>query len=64
MNQTPRPIKRPLRSTIHCSGCRAEIEIAPGELDDRMAICPSCKLPNPTPIYALLSGRHKPDAGT
>lgn len=57
MNQAPLPLKRPLVYTIHCSGCRAEIEIAPEALDDKLAVCPQCRLPNATPVYALLSGR-------
>lgn len=56
MNE-PLRIKRPLVYTIHCSGCRAEIEIAPAQLEDRLALCPQCRLPNPTPVFALLSGR-------
>ncbi|MCB9893287.1 MAG: hypothetical protein H6839_02435 [Planctomycetes bacterium] len=50
-------IRKPLRYVIHCSGCDAEIEICPDELNDRLAVCPSCNQPNPTPIHALLSGR-------
>lgn len=56
MNE-PLRIKRPLVYTIRCSGCRAEIQIAPAQLDDRLAQCADCGLPNPTPVYALLSGR-------
>jgi rRNA maturation endonuclease Nob1 len=58
-------IKKPLRYTLHCAGCKAEIEICPAELDDRLAVCPHCRMPNSTPIFALLSGRRKapePDA--
>ncbi|MBK9975159.1 MAG: hypothetical protein IPP14_10345 [Planctomycetes bacterium] len=54
--------RRPLRYVIRCSGCRGEMEIAPAELDQRLALCPHCNLPNPTPIWALLSGR-KPISG-
>jgi predicted nucleic acid-binding Zn ribbon protein len=54
-------IHQPLRYVIHCSGCGEEIEICPDELDDRLAVCPSCNQPNRTPIHALLSGRrHRP----
>lgn len=49
-------ISRPLRYTIACAGCRAEIQICPDELNERLAVCPSCKLPNRTPVYALLAG--------
>ena len=55
-------IHRPLRYVIHCRGCDEEIEICPTELDDRLAVCPHCNLPNATPIHALLSGRRgQPD---
>lgn len=47
---------RPLRYTISCAGCRADIRICPEELNERLAVCPSCKLPNRTPVYALLAG--------
>jgi hypothetical protein len=59
MSRPPLRIHRPLRYRIHCAGCRAEIEICPDELNDRLALCPRCRLPNPTPVYALLSGRRK-----
>ena len=55
----PLKIHRPLRYVIHCAGCSAEIEICPNELDDKLAVCEQCNLPNATPIYALLSGRQK-----
>jgi hypothetical protein len=55
----PLQIRKPLRYTLHCAGCKAEIEICPEELNDRMAVCPQCKMPNSTPIFALLSGRRK-----
>lgn len=48
------PVSRPLRYVIHCAGCDAEVEICPDELDDKIAACPECGLPNPTPIYGLL----------
>ncbi|MCA8935189.1 MAG: hypothetical protein KDB68_03210 [Planctomycetes bacterium] len=57
MNE-PRPITRiPLRYVIHCSGCGEEVEICPEELDDKLAVCPHCNMPNATPIYALLNGQ-------
>jgi hypothetical protein len=55
----PLPIKKPLRYTLHCAGCKAEIEICPDELNDRLAVCPKCRMPNSTPVFALLSGRRK-----
>lgn len=57
MTDSAKPIRPPLRYTISCSGCREPMEIAPASMDDRIALCPHCKMPNPTPIYALLSGR-------
>lgn len=54
--------RRPLRYVIRCSACRGEMEIAPAELDARLAVCPHCKLPNPTPVWALLSGRKPPSS--
>lgn len=57
MNDTPSAPRRVLRYTISCIGCRGEIEIAPAELDQRLAVCPHCRMANPTPIHALLSGR-------
>jgi hypothetical protein len=50
-------IHKPLSYVIHCAGCGEEIEICPSELDDRLAVCPHCNLPNATPIYGLLRGR-------
>lgn len=55
---TPRPAKRLLQYTIRCAGCRAEVEMCPEQLSSKIAVCPECGLPNATPIYALLSGRH------
>ncbi|MBE7490955.1 MAG: hypothetical protein HS108_04260 [Planctomycetes bacterium] len=52
-------LRRPLRYTIRCHGCRAELEIAPEELDQRLAVCGRCGQANPTPVYALLSGRRQ-----
>lgn len=59
MSNPPPRISRPLRYTILCSGCGAEVQICPDELNDRLAVCPHCKLPNPTPVFALLSGRRR-----
>ncbi len=59
MSHPPLRIARPLSYTIACAGCRAEMQICPQELDSRIALCPKCNLPNPTPVYALLSGRRK-----
>ncbi len=57
---TPRlPASKPLRYVIRCAGCAHELEICPTELDDRIAICPECEMPNPTPIFGLLQGRDK-----
>lgn len=59
----PRPLgKRPLQYVIRCAGCNGEVAIAPAELENRMAVCPHCGLPQPTPVFALLSGR-KPATG-
>ena len=52
-------VARPLRYVIACAGCKAEIEICPEELDSRIAVCGKCNLPNPTPVFALLSGRRR-----
>lgn len=54
MSKTP---ERSLRYVIRCAGCHHEITIEPAKLDDQMAVCPKCNEVNPTPIYALLSGR-------
>lgn len=59
MTSEPLPIKKPLRYVIQCAGCKRELEICPSELDDRIAVCPHCNLPNATPVFGLLSGRQK-----
>ncbi len=59
MSEPPVRISRPLRYTIICAGCRGEVEICPDELDERLAVCPKCNLPNRTPVFALLSGRRR-----
>jgi hypothetical protein len=60
MSKPPLQLVKPLRYLIACAGCRAEVEICPTELDDRIAVCSRCNMPNPTPVFALLSGRQKP----
>lgn len=55
---TPRlPASKPLRYVIRCAGCGEEIEICPSELNERIAVCPACEMPNPTPIFGLLRGQ-------
>jgi rRNA maturation endonuclease Nob1 len=57
----PLRIHKPLRYVIRCAGCGEDVEIRPDELEDKLAICGHCNLPNATPVYALLSGRRKRD---
>jgi hypothetical protein len=59
MSNPPLRLARSLRYTISCAGCKGEMQICPDELDSRIAVCPKCNLPNPTPVFALLSGRKK-----
>ncbi|MBZ0135250.1 MAG: hypothetical protein K8I27_02615 [Planctomycetes bacterium] len=59
MTESPLHIRKPLRYVVRCAGCKEDVEICPTELDDKIAICPHCNLPNATPIFALLSGRRK-----
>ncbi|MBX3461386.1 MAG: hypothetical protein KF696_15685 [Planctomycetes bacterium] len=59
MSNPPLRISRPLRYTILCEGCKGEISICPDELNERLAVCPRCRMPNRTPVFGLLSGRRK-----
>lgn len=54
----PRLVKPPLQYTIRCAGCGGDVEMCPEQLSSKIAVCPECGMPNATPIYALLSGRH------
>lgn len=59
MSEQPKNIRKPLRYTLLCAGCKGEVTICPEELDSRLAVCPQCKMPNSTPVFALLSGRRQ-----
>ncbi|MCC6464655.1 MAG: hypothetical protein IT463_04870 [Planctomycetes bacterium] len=59
MNQRP-VVKRPLQYVIRCASCNGEVVIAPAELENSLAVCPHCGLPQATPVFALLSGRKPP----